>query len=258
MTNTTATVAAAKTLAKSNTAKDLNTQLDSLCKVREEWELGAYKTSNDQLYEILARCLDIYQQLRNDIKQRAEFKVRLDALKAQDLIKFNESTNLPTRIVRYIFRNSGKRSFAYAKALILATEEDIDSLGLAAWINKNNGVEQLRRRDKDGIRPCMREANFRTIAAAKFAESTSLLGSLRATDVLQPNPDSDHEFSVALLRKEADGTMSIVHGSNNAALVNRFLALAGKKLNGDQAEAIKTAAIRSDNAARDAILSEAA
>jgi len=250
MTNTTATVAAAKTLAKSNTAKDLNTQLDSLCKVREEWELGAYKTSNDQLYEILARCLDIYQQLRNDIKQRAEFKVRLDALKAQDLIKFNESTNLPTRIVRYVFRNSGKRSFAYAKALILATEEDIDSLGLSRWIAANGGVEQVRRRDKGGITPAVLNANLQQSATQHYSDSKGLVTPFKAPKELLPDAEGTNNFALALVRKEDDGQITIVYGTNKPTLVKHMLTLAGKHLAETKGKAAVAGKRRSQKAAR--------
>jgi hypothetical protein len=253
MTNTNTTLA----IAKSNAAKDLNTQLDSLCKVREEWELGAYKTSNDQLYEILARCLDIYQQLRSDIKQRAEFKVRLDALKAQDKIKFNESTNLPTRIVRYVFRNSGKRSLAYAKALILANEDKIDSLGLAAWINKNNGVEQLRRRDKDGITPAMLNANLQQNATQHYSDSKGLVTPFKAPKELLPDAESTNNFALALVRKEDDGQVTIVYGTNKSTLVKHMLTLAGKHLAETKGKAAVAGKRRSQKAARLAVVKAA-
>ena len=250
MTNTNATVAAAKTVAKSNTAKDLNTQLDSLCKVREEWELGAYKTSNDQLYEILARCLDIYQQLRDDLNQRKQFKQRLDALKEKNLIKFNESTNLPTRIVRYVFRNSGKRSFAYAKALILANEDKVDSLGLAAWINTNNCVEQLSRRYKGGITPAVLNANLQQSATQHYSDSKGLVTPFKAPKELLPDAEGTNNFALALVRKEDDGQITIVYGTNKPTLVKHMLTLAGKHLAETKGKAAVAGKRRSQKAAR--------
>lgn len=245
------------TVASSNIISNLTAELDKLCDERKDWEANAYKRSNDQLYAILARCLDIYVLLRDDVKQRRVFRSKLDNLTGDDKVVFNEGTNLPTRIVRYVFRNNGKRSFAYAKVLIAAHEANVDSVRLASWIVENGGVEQVRRKQND-VTPSMREANFRAIASAKLAKQSAIGGSICAIDRLQPSVDAEHEFSLALLRKEADGTMSVVDGTNNSALVNKFLALVGKQLNDEQAQAKKSDAVRADNAARDAIISKAA
>ena len=248
--NTNATVVTTKAVAKSNTAKDLNTQLDSLCKVREEWELGAYKTSNDQLYEILARCLDIYQQLRDDLNQRKQFKQRLDALKEKNLIVFNESTNLPTRIVRYVFRNNGKRSFAYAKALIAANEAKVDSLGLSRWIADNGGVEQVRRTPKNGVTPAVLNANLQQSATHHYSDSKGLVTPFKAPKELLPDAESTNNFALALVRKEDDGQITIVYGTNKPTLVKHMLTLAGKHLAETKGKAAVAGKRRSQKAAR--------
>ena len=66
MTNFIETKAAAA--AKRNTSKSLVQQLDGVCADRVKWEEGAYRTSTEQLYAILGRCLHIYQQMKDDMK----------------------------------------------------------------------------------------------------------------------------------------------------------------------------------------------
>lgn len=215
---------------KTNMSKNLNAELDLLCREREAWEKGAYKTSNDQLYHILGRCLDIYQQLRADLQQRKVFKEKLDTLKAKNVIDFKESTNLPTRIVRYVFRNSGKRSLAYAKVLIAATEAGIDSLALAAWISKEEGIEQIRRKDKNGIKPSVVSANLQQTAADYYAGSKGLVTAFKPPKSLLPNAEGTDNFALALVRKEDDGQVTIVYGTNKSTLVKQMLILAGKQL----------------------------
>ena len=250
MTNTNTTLVPTKTVAKSNTAKDLNTQLDNLCKVREEWELGAYKTSNDQLYEILACCLDIFQQLRSDIKQRKLFKEKLDAMKAKNLIVFNEGTNLPTRIVRYVFRNNGKRSFAYAKALIAANEAKVDSLGLARWIANNGGVEQVRRTPKNGVTPAVLNANLQQSATQHYSDCKCLVTPFKAPKQLLPDAEGTNNFALALVRKEDDGRITIVYGTNKSTLVKHMLTVAGKHLAETKGKAAVAGKRRSQKTAR--------
>ena len=252
-----ANAASVPSVAKSNASKNLNAELDLLCKEREEWETGAYKTSNDQLYRILGRCLDIYQQLRDDLGQRRVFKSKLDALKAKKAIEFKESTNLPTRIVRYVFRNSGKRSLAYAKVLIAANEAKIDSLGLAAWIAKEGGVEQIRRMDKNGIKPSVFNASLQQSASDYYAGSKGLVTAFKAPTSLLPDAEGTDNFSLALVRKEDDGQVTIVYGTNKSALVKQMLTLAGKQLAETMCKAAVANKRQAQKAARYAVVKAA-
>lgn len=49
-----------------------------------------------------------------------------------------------------------------------------------------------------------------------------------AVPELHPNPEAAHDFAVALVRRNADNTLSIVFGSHNERLVSQVLAEAGK------------------------------
>lgn len=260
----TETVASSNTLAataasapKSNSAIIAITELDALCAKRQEWESTLYKQSNEQLYAILARCLDIYVLLSNDVPQRKVFRAKLDALKAEGVLTYNASTNLATRIVRYVFRSCGKRSFAYARTILAAHAAKVDSARLPLWIAERGGVEQVRRAANDGVTPSMHDTNMRELASNALAQSSAIASGIGPNAMLEPSADADNLFALALLRKEADGSISIVYGTSNASLINKFRSFAGKQLTSQQTENEKSEQRQNNDAQRDAVLQAA-
>lgn len=232
-------------------------ELDTLCAKREEWELNAYKRSNEQLYEILSRCLYIYQKLSDDFKQRKLFRLICDELKKSKVITFNDGTHLTTRIVRYVFRSCNKRSFAYAKAIAVAHAANVKPTDLPRWLTEQGGVEQVRRSATNGISPSQQAENMRFYAADALADSNPIIGGIKSESMFEPNTDAEHMFALALLRKEADGTISLVYGTNNSSLINKFLAFAGKEMSAEKSNTKKTKKRSENNAQRDAVVNAA-
>ena len=241
-------------ITSSNGTLKLGEELKTLIADRKNWEDGVYKTSNDKLYEILAKCLDIYQRLKDDTERRAQLREML----LDRGIPHNASTKLATRIVRLVFDNVGNRSFAYARTLMAADEAHIDAMALAKWIRANGGVEQVRRAANGGLTQAKKDDAFRSIATETLAQSKPLVGAITQNSELMPSIDNDHAFALALVRRESDGTLSIVRGTTNATLINKFLSLAGKELKGAKAVAQEEDERRKHNAERDRLLTMAA
>ena len=214
------------TVAKRTNTRQLILDLNDLTAQRAEWEKGAFKTSNDQLYAILGRCLDIYTLMKDDMPQRKNLN---DELRNAG-IKFTSATNLATKIVRYVFRNDRARSFAYARTIMAAADAKIDGMELPKWVRAGGGVEDIRRAHKGGISPAQLARQHVDIATAKLASTNALTEPFKAPAELQPSPEAVHRFSLALVRKNNDGTSSIVYGSYNEAIIMKVLAAAGKSL----------------------------
>jgi hypothetical protein len=209
---------------KDNNARLYILDLNDLTLQRSEWEKGAFKNSNDQLYVILGRCLDIYTQMKDDLPQRKNLN---DELRSAG-IKFTNATNLATKIVRYVFRNDRTRSFSYARTIMAAADAKIDGMELPKWVRAGGGVEDIRRARKDGISPAQLARQHAEVATAELAKQKALVDAFKAPAELQPNTEATHTFSVALIRKNSDGTSSIVYGSDNEALIVKMLTAAGK------------------------------
>jgi hypothetical protein len=251
MTNFTKTKATA--VANRNTSKSLVQQLDAVCADRIKWEEGAYRTSNEQLYAILGRCLDVYQQMKGDIAQRKQLNDKLRSLG----IAFNKATSLAAKVVRYVFRSDRGRAFTYARTIIAADAAGIDSIALAKWVREKGGVEEVRRAVK-GLTPSQLANQHAELALALMAKAKPLVEAFDAPAELKPNAEAVHEFCVALVRRNKDGRSSIVYGSANQSLVSKVLAAAGKHHVAKAAMKQQEDADRAQKHARAALVAEAA
>ena len=217
----------------SNIILNTITALDEIAAEREAWEQGAYKTSNEQLYAILARCLDIYQQMSgrdaDRLKQRKELDERLSTMG----FVIRENTNLATKIVRYVFRTDRKRSYTYARVILAAVEHHIDSVKLASFIRNEGGIEEVRRKQKGSLTPAQQARTYKAAAEAHYFRSEPLVSPFKAIASLTASSEGTTAFSVALVRNDGDGNVAIVYGENNATIVKQLLVRAGKKLTVD-------------------------
>lgn len=250
MSNTTAT--------KSNTVINAITALDGIAKDAKAWEQGAYKTSNEELYGILARCLDIYQQLKGREKSRINQRKELDDRLTAIGIKSRENTNLATKIVRYVFRTTNKRSLAYARVIMSADQHGKDALSLPKWVREEGGIEEVRRKQNSEFTATELSQMYAAAAEKHLYASKALIAPFKGIAELKSSSESTSVFTLALVRNDADGKVSVVYGDNNQTLVKQMLARAGKKLTEDSKIKSVIVAERTRKAKRAAAVSEAA
>ena len=118
--------------------------LDQLVMERELWEQNAYRTSNDQLYALLAKCYQMYKAMGFDTD---EAKALRDGLKTYiDLkgYKFVKSTHTLNKIVQCVFGVDRRRVSAYGIVLRTALANNIEVEDLADYIREKGGVEEVR------------------------------------------------------------------------------------------------------------------
>lgn len=118
--------------------------LDQLVMERELWEQNAYRTSNDQLYALLAKCYQMYKAMAFDTD---EAKALRDGLKTYiDLkgYKFVKSTHTLNKIVQCVFGVDRRRVSAYGIVLRTALANNIAVEALADYIREKGGVEEVR------------------------------------------------------------------------------------------------------------------
>jgi len=212
--------------------------IEALVAKRVVWELGTYAAANAELYSILGDCLDLYIA----VKRSYELPKGLNALLEAKGIGFNSSTSLELKLARLVFasaENTDKvhnRMFGYARVIRVAADANVTGKTLPQFIADNNGIEEIRRADKEGVSPADKQKAQMEQARVQLIQPTNveLFSNFEMPDQLQPK-DGEH-FSLALVRKNADGTGSIVYGINNVAAVNVVLSIAGKAL---QEEAVK-------------------
>lgn len=110
----------------------------------EIWQNTAFKTSNDQLYGLLARCYAFYQAMSGDT---AEAKALRDGLNTYINTKgyvFGKGTHTINKIVKCVFGFDRRRVSAYGIVLRTALANKLPSADVPAFIRDNGGVEEIR------------------------------------------------------------------------------------------------------------------
>jgi len=204
--------------------KTLETILSNLVSEREAWEAGSYLKSNQELYALLEKCLNQYTQ----VKHSASLRNVVSQMLRERNIAFNASTNTLTKIVRLVFGDCGKRAYTYARVIQVALAEKPENVSLATFITNAGGVEEIRRRNVNGISPT--QLRQKRIAAAEnyFVRADGII-TVETVESITPNVETENNLSLAILRLNADGTSTVVCGIENIALLNAALEHTAKK-----------------------------
>lgn len=191
---------------------------DDLIQRRKTWEEGAFKSSNRKLNALLADTLGLNLHILKFDDARTDF----NKLYKTSGLESTKSTSLTTKVVRFVFGGKAKnREFAYAKAITIAIEAGIQPENFAQFVEDNGGLEELRRNGvKAGTKRQDREAKI-DLASAVLKTSTPLAQQLPAPANLKLEGSTN--FVAAIMRKESDGTLSLVHVSAKESLICALL-----------------------------------
>ena len=212
-------------------------------KSRMEWEVGAYKTSNLALYEVLAQCLRLASDLpANLAKQRT---AALEAFYKERGLRYKKETPLLTRIVRAVFGNIDRRRVStYSLVLRESQKQKVFAQNLATWIEEMGGVQEIRLSQSASF---VSPAQKAEVAKADFSMLCDL-GVAKSEALAElASPDFIGDTCVLLAEQQADGTFAIRALLRSEGVVNAaFTQLYAKQKDG-------TAQQRKDtNAANDA------
>lgn len=186
---------------------------------RQQWETTVYRTSNQQLYAVLADCLEFGKTLElGEAKKRS---TDLEEFFKQRGYFYKKESPLLTRIVRAVFGNVDRRRIStYSLVLRTAQKEGITAGKLAGWIEERGGVQEVK---------LSRSATYVSLKAkveqAKF--SLSALPNLAvAKEKLAELADASHLGCkcVLLAEQQSDGSFHIKALSRSDTAVNAALA----------------------------------
>ena len=110
---------------------------------RINWEQGAYRVSNLELYKVLADCLLFAGEL-----PVAESKQRSSALEAffkERGYKYKKDSHIIARVVRAVFGNIDRRRIStYVLVLRQAQKSKVEPTQLAQWIEDSGGIQEIK------------------------------------------------------------------------------------------------------------------
>lgn len=194
-------------------------------------------SAHKAVYTVLSCAFDVLvdlktaeepKRVRNVFEQQLEAMTR-DA-KAKHAIA---STSIELKVIRFVCGDlKQKRESSYARVLRVAFAEEIHNkdMSFVDWILASGGVDQVRRSGSAEAKKDFAEIARNTL------KSVTPLAPVAAAHIKHAGEKetADAEFCVAVVRKNTDGTFSIVITVDNAALTKQALTRAGKALNANQ------------------------
>lgn len=201
-------------------------QLFSIEAKRIDWENGAYRTSNQALYQVMGECLAYCGELTV-----GQAKLRNDALAAfykERGYRYKSDMPLVTRVVRAVFGDVNRRRIStYSLVLRQAQKENVGYADLPTWIEERGGIQEIRlSRSSTFISP----AEKITKGKAYF-EGMPDLGAVKS-EQLSLKADSDFIGSACLLlaQQEASNSYTVRAVIRSQAAINAaYAALYGKE-----------------------------
>lgn len=202
-------------------------RFNEVIKRREAWEVGAYKASNDQLYEILASAYELYLHLVSAASD--DRKTFANMLKAKKIV-VQENTPLHTKVVRLVFATSRQRAYTYGRVLFAARKENISPSHMGDWIRECGGVEEVKVKSSGKLTQAEKAKADGEYASDVLAKTKPIINVGKVPEMLKPDADHNPVYSLALVRCDNGKDAEIVWGTNNSAAIAKVLALAGKTL----------------------------
>jgi hypothetical protein len=136
------TVVLNDTSSKSNSYKF--SFIEQLVLDREAWENTVARTSNEQLYKLLARCYGTYLSMSEDNEKAKQMR---DDLQTHINLKgyvFAKSSHTLTKIVKCVFGADRRRTSTYSIVLRAALAENKTEAQIAGFIESRGGVQEIR------------------------------------------------------------------------------------------------------------------
>ncbi len=194
---------------------------------RITWEQGAFRTSNQALYAVLAECLTFCGELTiAEAKQRS---AAIESFYKERNYKYKKDLPLATRVVRAVFGNIDRRRVStYSLVLRQAQKDGVAVADMAKWIEENGGIQEIRLGKSETYLSPKAKAD---IAKSLVIGNTSYIG-VAKSELLSHVADADFmgEACVLLAEQQADGSFGIRAVLRNEGLVNAaYTALYGKQ-----------------------------
>lgn len=202
-------------------APSLASRIERLVSDRVQWEQGVLRTSNEQLYALLAKCYAMYFEFCGKTAGAKALRAELEKFISQKGYRFNESSHTITKIVKCVFGAVDRRRIStYSLVLRVALAKKLTTDGVAAFIAENGGVEEIRRSKS----PTAKTPKVKAELGAQ-AVSGNELAVVRSDKISQSlNVENVGCDLVAIVTQQADGSLIVRQLIKSQSALNAALA----------------------------------
>ena len=192
--------------------------INGLIQRHNDWHNGSRKISTQELYGVLAGCLE----LAFTVKLNAKYAELETEMKIRNL-HFNTSTSLATRIVRCVFNTDERRLGSFAAVITIALRQNVNSGDFVAWINKQGGIDKVRRTFAKQKKVTLSTKELSDIAKdnLKSAPALAVIGK----DNLKNFKGADNSgFMLNISRINANGDCEVIATTTDSTAIRNALA----------------------------------
>ena len=244
-----ATVTAQATGTVVKSSKSAAAVLNDLIAEKDAWFNNAYKTSNDQLYALLAKCYGFYEQLKTG-EDAAKLRKELDAYITEKNYKFSAGSHTLTKIVKCVFGADRRRVSAYSIVLRTALAKQLQVTDIANFIRESGGVEEVRLSKSPNAMTAKQkaEAGASTLTSKTIVNVTApaFKEALDAGNIGKP--------VVLIGTWNAEGSISVHSFTDSAGAVNAALVVQFAQVkSAAEAKKAETTAANDSQVAKDAV-----
>lgn len=193
--------------------------IESLAIEREAWENTVYRTSNQQLYTLLAKCYGKYMAMTKDTELAKVMRLELETYMNLKGYGSSKTAHTLTKIVRCVFGGDRRRNSTYSIVLRSAFDKKIQEADIADFIEREGGVQEIR------LTKCN---SLSTKAKAQIAKNTVVEQVLATVDSESLAKQLDaakvgHQV-VIVATQQANGTVMLNAVTYSEGVVNAALA----------------------------------
>lgn len=194
--------------------------IEELIAEKDAWFNTAYRTSNDQLYALLARCYELYQQLSEAGENGKRLREGLDEYIKSKSYVFSASSHTIVKIVKCVFGADRRRVSAYGIVLRSALSQQLTAEQIPEFIRNNGGVEEIRLAKSPNAMTPKKKAQM-----GRESFTQQRLGLVSSPALKQALDSGNIDQPVVLLGTwQADGSIVVHTFTNSATAVTAALA----------------------------------
>ncbi len=196
--------------------------IEQLVFEREIWEQNAYRTSNEQLYALLASCYQLYKLMEPSTGDAALLRQSVnDYINTKGLV-FTKGTHTLAKIVKCVFGADRRRVSAYSIVLRHALAKGLSADQIPSFIRDNGGVEEIRlHKAANAMTPKQKAEQAR---AAVAANNYGVLESKKLQEMVQGDVGKRGKHVVLIGTFDDDGNVVVNAAIESDGVLNAALA----------------------------------
>jgi hypothetical protein len=200
--------------------------LESIAAERKQWELGAYRTSNQQLYGILAQCYGYFLGMTKKDDEGKALRVQLNSFIEKHGLRFTKASHGITKVLKCVFfdgENSvdRRRISTYSIVLRSALAIKVAADQLAQYIEAAGGVQELRLAKSPNAKTAKQKAEL----GKECVFQNAILATTRSDEVTRKLVYTNYNKPLAaIVVVRSDGTIELRDVLNSNGAANAVLA----------------------------------